>query len=359
MATKPTRSRGKAQATTPVITDHEGVMIIVEQHRGQARSVSWQLLGQGRRLADKLGTRLMALVLGHQVEPVAQEAIAYGADIVYLWDDPVLERYRTQPYTTAALQVIREKKPEIVLVGATYTGRDLAGAIATRLETGLTADCTMLDVEPTPSRLLQASRPAFSEKLMATILCKQRRPQMASARPGVFEALPRDPARKGEIERVGSPLQEEAVAARVLDFIQDPNRVNLEDAAVIVAGGRGMGGPEGFKLLRELARALGGEVGASRPAVEAGWIDRAHQVGQTGQTVRPKLYIACGISGAVQHLVGMEGSQVIVAINRDPEAPIFRVADYRIQGDVMQVVPALIEEARKRSVVREEAVARG
>lgn len=340
-------------------SDHEGVLIIVEQHGGQAKSVSWQLLGQGRRMADKLGTRLMALVMGHRVEQVAREAIAYGADVVYLADDPVLERYRTQSYAHVAEELIRQVKPEIALIGATYTGRDLAGAIATRVQTGLTADCTQLDVEPPPSRLLLASRPAMGEKLMATILCKQRRPQMATARPGVFEALPKDPARQGEIINFPVTIREEQIAARVLDFIQDPNRVNLEDARVIVAGGMGMGGPEGFEMLRELARLLGGEVGASRPAVDAGWIDRAHQIGQTGQTVRPKLYIACGISGAVQHIVGMEGSQVIVAINQDPNAPIFQVADYRIVGDVHQVVPALIEEARRRALVRQEAVARG
>ncbi|BAS27790.1 electron transfer flavoprotein subunit alpha/FixB family protein [Limnochorda pilosa] len=352
MARVPKRASEPVPPETPaeaqVLSEHEGILVIVEQRLGQARSVSWQLLGQGRRLADKLGTKLMALVLGYRVEPVAREAIAYGADVAYLWDDPVLERYRTRPYSEAAVHVIRAEKPEIVLVGATYTGRDLAGAVATRLETGLTADCTLLDVEPPPTRLLQASRPAFSEKLMATILCKKRRPQMASARPGVFEALPPDPNRSGRVVRVGSTLREEDVAARVLDFIQDPDRVNLEDATVIVAGGRGVGGPQGFQLLRQLAQVLGGEVGASRPAVEAGWIDRAHQVGQTGQTVRPKLYIACGISGAVQHLVGMEGSQVIVAVNREPDAPIFRVADYRIVGDLHQVVPALIAEARRR-----------
>lgn len=351
-------AKGKAQEVQ-VPTDHEGVLIIVEQHGGQAKSVSWQLLGQGRRIADKLGTRLMALVMGHQVEEVAQEAIAYGADVVYLADDLVLEQYRTQPYAHTAVEVIREAKPEICLVGATYTGRDLAGAIATLVETGLTADCTQIDVEPPPSRLLLASRPAMGEKLMATILCKQRRPQMATARPGVFEALPKDPSRQGELVRVPVTIREEEIAARVLEFIRDPNRVNLEDAPVIVAGGMGMGGPEGFEMLRELARLLGGEVGATRPAVDAGWIDRAHQIGQTGQTVRPKLYIACGISGAVQHVVGMEGSQVIVAINQDPDAPIFQVADYRIVGDVHQIVPALIEEARRRALVGEEAVARG
>jgi len=330
------------------LANYRGILVVVEQHEGAARPVSWQLLGQGRRLAEKLGCELAALVLGHQGEAIAAEAIAYGADVVYLCDHPVLRHYRAQPYSEVTLHVIRTVRPEIVLIGATYTGRDLAGAVATRIPTGLTADCTMLDVEPPPSRLLLASRPAFSEKLMATILCRQHRPQMATARPGVFEALPPDRSRSGRIVPVAVDLDEGRIAARVLQVVRDESRVRLDEAQVIVSGGRGLGGPQGFALLKELAAVLGGEVGASRAAVDAGWISHDHQVGQTGQTVRPKLYIACGISGAVQHLVGMDRSGCIVAINKDRQAPILQVADIGIVGDLYDVVPALIAEARRR-----------
>lgn len=337
-----------AAADMPDWSAYRGIMVYIEQRGGQAKKVGWQLLGQGRKLADKLNTELFALVLGHDVEHLAQEAIYHGADRVYLADAPELKDYRTRPYSRLTLQLIREVKPEIVLFGATATGRDLAGAIATHLPTGLTADCTQLDVEPDPSRLLLASRPAFSEKMMATILCKKYRPQMATARAGVFEALPRDVSRTGEIIRVANVMKEEEIAARVLEFIAANDRVNIEDADVIVAGGRGVGGPDGFKPLQELADALGGMIGASRAAVDAGWISHDHQVGQTGHTVRPKLYFAIGISGAVQHTVGMQNSDVIVAINNDPQAPIFKVAHYGIVGDLFQIVPAITKAVNEK-----------
>jgi len=327
---------------------YRGVLIFVEQRAGKAKSVSWQLLGEGRKLADKLEVQLMAAVIGHNVEHLAREAIEYGADTAYICDDPVLKDYRTRPYSRGMLKLIEEVKPEIVLFGATATGRDLAGAIATHLPTGLTADTTELDVEPPPSRLLLASRPAFSEKMMATILCKQYRPQMATARAGVFQALPRDPNRTGNIVPISCPMKEEEIAAQVLEFIAEPNRINLEEAEIIVAGGRGLGGPEAFGMLKELADALGGVVGASRAAVDAGWIGHEHQVGQTGQTVRPKLYFAIGISGAVQHTVGMSNSETIVAINKDPNAPIFQIAHYGIVGDLFQIVPAITEAVKAR-----------
>jgi electron transfer flavoprotein alpha subunit len=327
---------------------YRGVMIYIEQRAGQAKNVSWQLLGEGRKLADKLEVDLMALVIGHSVQHLAKDAIAYGADRVYIADAPELKDYRTRPYSRVALNVIREVKPEIVLFGATATGRDLAGAIATHLPTGLTADCTILDVEPHPSRLLLASRPAFSEKMLATILCKQYRPQMATARAGVFEALPYDSSRQGAIFSVPSLMAEEEIETQVLQFIEATDRFNLEEAEIIVAGGRGLGGPEPFKMLQELADALGGVVGASRAAVDAGWITHKHQVGQTGYTVRPKLYIAVGISGAVQHLVGMQNSDCIIAINRDKDAPIFKVANYGIVGDLFKIVPALTEAVKAK-----------
>jgi len=332
----------------PDFSDYRGVMIVVEQRYGKAKAVSWQLLGKGRELADKLETKLYALVIGHEVEHLAKEAGYYGADEVYLCDAPELKDYRTRPYSRVCLQVIHQVKPEIVLFGATGTGRDLAGAIATHLPTGLTADTTELDVEPPPSRLLLASRPAFSEKMMATILCKRYRPQMATARAGVFQALPRDESREVPIIRVENDMKEEEIAARVLEFISETGKVNLEEAEIIVAGGRGLGGPEAFGMLKELADALGGVVGASRAAVDAGWISHDHQVGQTGHTVRPKLYFAIGISGAVQHTVGMSNSEVIVAINKDENAPIFQIAHYGIVGDLFKIVPAITEAVKKK-----------
>jgi electron transfer flavoprotein alpha subunit len=330
---------------------YRGVLIVVEQREGEAKKVSWQLLGQGRKLADKLEAPLLALVIGDGVEHLAQEAVYYGADKVYLCEAKELKNYRTRPYSRVCLKLIEDVKPEIVLFGATGTGRDLAGAIATHLPTGLTADTTQLDVEPPPSRLLLASRPAFSEKMMATILCKQYRPQMATARAGVFQALPRDTSRKAEIIRISNEMKEEEIAAQVLDFIRETGEVNLEEAEIIVAGGRGLGGPEPFKLLQELADALGGVVGASRAAVDAGWIGHDHQVGQTGQTVNPKLYFAIGISGAVQHTVGMSNSEIVVAINKDPNAPIFQFAHYGIVGDLFKIVPAITAEVKKRKSI--------
>jgi electron transfer flavoprotein alpha subunit len=340
--------QAKPGADMPDWSAYRGVMVFIEQRGGVAKKVGWQLLGQGRKLADKLEVELYALVIGSGVEHLAEEAIYYGADRVYLADARELKDYRTRPYSRIALKVIEEVKPEIVLFGATGTGRDLAGAIATHLPTGLTADCTQLDVEPHPSRLLLASRPAFSEKMMATILCKQYRPQMATARAGVFEALPRDVSRKGEIIHVENVMKEEEIAARVLEFIEASDRLNIEDAEVIVAGGRGVGGPDGFKPLQELADALGGMVGASRAAVDAGWISHDHQVGQTGHTVRPKLYFAIGISGAVQHTVGMQNADVIVAINSDPQAPIFKFAHYGIVGDLFKIVPAITQAVKNK-----------
>jgi electron transfer flavoprotein alpha subunit len=327
---------------------YRGVMIVIEHRRGAAKKVSWQLLGEGRKLADKLETSLLALIIGHDVEHLAAESIRYGADRVYLCQAPELLDYRTRPYSRVCLSAIHEIKPEIVLYGATATGRDLAGAIATHLPTGLTADCTELDVEPHPSRLLMASRPAFSEKMMATILCKQYRPQMATARAGVFQALAPDAERTGEVVHLEVREDYSNTAAQVIAFLEEKSSVNLEEADIIVAGGRGLGGPEGFGLLRELAEVLGGEVGATRAAVDAGWITHEHQIGQTGHTVRPKLYIAAGISGAVQHTVGMQGSDVIIAVNKDSQAPIFQIAHYALAGDLFQIIPALTREFAKR-----------
>jgi electron transfer flavoprotein alpha subunit len=332
---------------TPDLDAYEGVWFWVEQFGGQAGSISWEMAGKGRQLADQLGVALTACVLGSDVESVAQEAIAFGADRVFLVDDPTLSSYRTDPYAAVMVDLVERYKPEILIMGASSRGRDLAGSIATRLVTGLTADCTGLEID-LETRQLRQTRPAFGGNIMATILCPNHRPQMATVRHRVFEVPGKDDARQGQIVRERALMVEDEIAAKVIDFLAEEENVNLADARIIVSGGRGVKGPEGFEPIRELAQVLGGAVGASRAAVDAGWIPYAHQVGQTGRTVRPDLYIACGISGAIQHLAGMRTAKVIVAINRDPEAPIFEVAHYGIVGDLFEVVPALTEAFRKK-----------
>jgi len=329
------------------LSAYQGVWVWVEQFNGQASSISWEMMGQGRKIADQLGMNLTACVLGNSVGSTAQEAIHYGADRVFLLDDQTLADVRTEPYARALVDLVREHKPEIFLLGASARGRDLAGAIATELHTGLTADCTGLDIDP-ETRLLRQTRPAFGGNIMATILCPNHRPQMATVRHRVFELPDPDPSREGQITEIPAPMTEEEIANKVVDFLKEEGDVNLADANIIVSGGRGVGGPDGFAPIRELAEVLGGAVGASRAAVDTGWIPYAHQVGQTGRTVRPDIYIACGISGAIQHLAGMQTSKIIVAINKDPEAPIFGVATYGIVGNLFDVVPALTEHLRKK-----------
>ncbi len=326
---------------------YQGVWVWVEQFEGEAGSISWEMVGEGRRLADQRGTTLTACVLGHNVEHIAKQAITYGVDRVFWVDDPSLAVYRTQPYAATLVQLVSQYKPEILLLGASSRGRDLAGSVATELYTGLTADCTGLDIDP-ENNLLRQTRPAFGGNIMATIICPNYRPQMATVRHRVFEMPEPDETRQGQIVSVDPVVGEGDVAAKVVDFVVEQGEVNLADAKIIVSGGRGVGGPEGFAPVRELAEVLGGALGASRAAVDAGWVPYAHQVGQTGRTVRPDLYIACGISGAIQHLAGMGTAKIIVAINKDAEAPIFTVANYGIVGDLFQVVPALTEQFRKR-----------
>ncbi len=324
-----------------------GVWVWVEQFGGRACDISWEMMGQGRRLADTLGVPLTACVLGDGVRGIAEEALARGADRVLLADHRTLAVYRTEPYSRVLVELVRRERPEIILLGASSRGRDLAGSVATPLHTGLTADCTGLEIDA-DSRALVQTRPAYGGNIMATIVTPNHRPQMATVRHRVFVAPPPDPRRRGQIVPVPVALDESTMATRVVDFVVESGDVNLADARVIVSGGAGLGGPEGFAPLRALAEVLGGVVGSSRAAVDAGWISYPHQVGQTGRTVRPDLYIACGISGAIQHLAGMSTAKVIVAINRDPEAPIFGVATYGIVGDVRQIVPALTEAFRRR-----------
>ena len=330
-----------------VLPPYQGVWVWIEQFDGQARSISWEMMGQARRLADQLKAQVTACVLGHQVRHIAQEAISYGADRVSLIDDRTLQTCRTEPYSKALVALVREYKPEIFILGASARGRDLAGAVATEVRAGLTADCTGLEIDP-ETRLLRQTRPAFGGNIMATIICPNHRPQMATVRHRVFEMPVPDPGRQGQIIEMPAPIKEAEIASKVLDFITEEGEANLADAKIIVSGGRGVGGPEGFAPLRELAEALGAALGASRAAVDAGWISYAHQVGQTGRTVRPDVYIACGISGAIQHLAGMQTAKTIVAINRDPQAPIFNIATYGIVGDIFKIVPEMTKQLKKK-----------
>jgi electron transfer flavoprotein alpha subunit len=324
------------------IKEYRGAWIFVEQVEGKPAEVSWELLGVGAELAKTLNVELCTVVVGDKVENLCQESFYYGASKVYLVDDPVFHYYRTEPYYKAICYLVRKYKPEILLIGATGLGRDLAGAVATDLKTGLTADCTGLAIDD--RGFLLQTRPAFGGNIMATILTEQTRPQMASVRPHVMPMPARDTSRKGDIIRESVPIKEEDFVTKVLKIIEDAREgeyVDVAAADIIVSGGRGLQAKENFSMLQELANELNGVVGCSRAAVEAGWMPVERQVGQTGKTVRPKIYIACGISGAIQHLVGMQDSDTIIAINRDKHAPIFEVATYGIVGDCFQVVPAI------------------
>jgi electron transfer flavoprotein alpha subunit len=334
--------------------------VFIEQEGGKVHPVSWELLGVARRLAEEIKEEadsagdevsVEGVLLGYNVESIAQKAIEYGANRVYLYDDEVFEHYRNCTYYGSIASVAKKYDPEVFLIGATTLGRDLAGAVATALETGLTADCTQLEmgeVRGAKTNLLLATRPAFGGNIMATIVCRRHRPQMSSVRPRVFPAPEPNPEAHGEIIRENVDITDEDAPACILEFIHDKDEsVDIEYADVIVSGGRGLGDPGGFALIKELADLLGGVVGASRPCVDGGWIEYAHQVGQSGRTVRPKLYIAAGISGALQHKVGMQNSDFIIAINSDPKAPIFDVADVGIVGDLYEVIPAMIATIKK------------
>lgn len=353
--------RGRNLELPEHLKAYKGVWVFVEHERGHVHSVSWELLGEARKLADLLGSQVGVVVLGGTDEPLEQyaaEAFTFGADKAYIVHDPVLKGYRNEPFTKGLTDLVNKYQPEILLLGATSMGRDLAGSVATTLLTGLTADCTELNIDPV-SKALAATRPTFGGSLLCTIMTLAYRPQMATVRPRVL-AMPRAEAdRTGEVVQETLGMAEAQIVTKLLDFIPDAssNKINLPYAEVIVSGGKGMKNPENFKLLFELARVLGGEVGATRPVVQAGWVEADRQVGQTGKTVRPKLYIAAGISGAIQHRVGMESSDVIVAINTDPNAPIFDFAHYGIVGNAMQVVPALTQAFAAHLALRSKQVA--
>jgi electron transfer flavoprotein alpha subunit len=331
------------------LKEYRGAWVYVEQTDGKAATVSWELLGVGAELAKTRDVELCTVVIGDDVEHLCQESFAHGASKVYLMDDPLFHHYRTEPYYRAICYLVEKYKPEIMLLGATGLGRDLAGAVATELKTGLTADCTGLSIDD--RGFLLQTRPAFGGNIMATILTERTRPQMATVRPHVMPMPNRDDSRSGAIVREPATLSEDAIAVKVLEVIDDCSQgadaVDVAAADIIVSGGRGMHAKENFQMLQELADELGGVVGSSRAAVEAGWMPVERQVGQTGKTVRPKIYIACGISGAIQHLVGMQDSDVIIAINHDKQAPIFEVATYGIVGDVFHVVPAITKRIKE------------
>ncbi len=325
------------------ISLYHDVWVFAEQREGSLMSVAIELLGEGRKLADQIGCRLCAIVCGSNIGDLVPELIAYGADVVYVADAPELATYTTDAYTKTIYEAITAYKPEICMLGATHIGRDLGPCLAVRCNTGLTADCTSLAIDPETKGILQ-TRPAFGGNLMATIGCPKHRPQMSTVRPGVMEKAVRDENRTGEIVMLRPSFAEGDIRQKVLEIVKNVTEtVSLTDADVIVAGGAGLGSADGFQLLKQLADRLGGTIAASRAAVDAGWIDHAYQVGQTGTTVKPKLYIACGISGAIQHLAGMQRSGMIVAINKNEDAPIFEVADYGIAGDLYQVIPAILE----------------
>ncbi len=326
------------------VEDFKDVWIYAEQRDGQLHSVALELLGAGRKLADDLNQKLVAVLLGHNMRAAADELIAYGADEVYYVESPVFEKFQDEPYAQALTDLAQEHKPAIVLAGATAIGRSFLPRVAANMQTGLTADCTALEIDPAKKMLL-GTRPAYGGNIMATIICPEKRPQMATVRHKVMKPLEKDAARTGQVHVINKAESDYTIRAKVVEVVKEIEETcNIAEADIIVTGGRGMGSQENFHLVRELASVVGGAVGASRAVVDAGWIPYSHQVGQTGKTVCPKVYFALGVSGAIQHLAGMQSSDTIIAINKDPDAEIFKIATYGIVGDVNEVVPELIKQ---------------
>lgn len=335
-------------------TMENGVWVFIENDSGTVADISYELLGKGRELADRLGSELACLIIGHQISDTAPELIAYGADKVYVADDSQLTHYLTLPYARIAVDLIKEFRPSILLIGATSIGRDLAPRIASNVRTGLTADCTDLQIgeykfgKKTWKEILLQIRPAFGGNVIATIVTPETRPQMATVREGVFNRHPADSFRRGQVVQLNPVLTDQDMILKVVERVKAEKKVNLKSAKIIVSGGMGVGSKENFEIIHELAGVLGGQVGASRAAVDAGFIGREHQVGQTGTTVRPNLYLACGISGAIQHRAGIQESNRIVAINTDLHAPIFSIAQYGIIGDLNEVIPKMINAYKNK-----------
>lgn len=323
-------------------SQYKDVYVFIEQREGVIQKVAIELLGKARELADSLNEKVVAMLLGYEISDKAQELIGYGADVVLCADERELVQYNTEPYAQAITQLVREYKPSVVLIGATTIGRDLGPRLSARLETGLTADCTGLAISD--DRDLLMTRPAFGGNLMATIICKEHRPQMSTVRPGVMRAKPKDESRTGKVENVRINFNREKFRVKILETVKEQkNKIDITEAKVLVSGGRGVGNAEGFEMLGKLAEVLNAQVSSSRAMVDAGVMPHDRQVGQTGKTVRPDLYLALGISGAIQHLAGMEESEFIIAVNKDKYAPIFNAADLGIVGDVRKVVPLLTE----------------
>ena len=325
---------------------YKGVWVYAEQRHGEISSVVYELLNKGSELAKTLNVPLSAILIGSNISAKAQDLINRGADKVYVCDDPILAEFQDDPYSCILADLIKEEKPEIVLMGATNIGRSFASRVAAKIYTGLTADCTALEIDPETRNLMQ-TRPAFGGNIMATILTPRHRPQMATVRHKVFKEAKVQEGRTGEVINKTVDAQKVIKRTKFIGFFKDQSAdVNISDADIIVSGGRGLGNPEGFKLIKELADLLGGAVGASRAAVDADWIPYSHQVGQTGRTVAPKIYIACGISGQIQHMVGMSSSDTIIAINKDKDCPMMQTATYSLVGDLYEIIPAIIKEIK-------------
>ena len=325
---------------------YKGVWVYAEQRHGEISSVVYELLNKGSELAKTLNVSLSAILIGSNISAKAQDLINRGADKVYVYDDPILAEFQDDPYSCILADLIKEEKPEIVLMGATNIGRSFASRVAAKIYTGLTADCTALEIDPETRNLMQ-TRPAFGGNIMATILTPRHRPQMATVRHKVFKEAKVQEGRTGEVINKTVDAQKIINRTKFIGFFKDQSAdVNISDADIIVSGGRGLGNPEGFKLIKELADLLGGAVGASRAAVDADWIPYSHQVGQTGRTVAPKIYIACGISGQIQHMVGMSSSDTIIAINKDKDCPMMQTATYSLVGDLYEIIPAIIKEIK-------------
>ena len=325
------------------MSEYKGLMVFIEQREGEIQKVSLELLGKGRELADTLGVEVTAALLGNNVEGLASNLIAHGADKVVIVDNALLNLYVTEPYVKALHSIITAEKPEIVLFGATSIGRDLAPRVSARVHTGLTADCTSLDIDEETKDLMM-TRPAFGGNIMATIVCPDYRPQMSTVRPGVMQKLQADKNRTGTIVNHDAKLLDTDMNVEILENVKETKeKVNIEDAKILISAGRGIGSKENTSVLYDLSDVVGGQVSGSRAVIDSGWLDKDRQVGQTGKTVRPDLYFACGISGAIQHVAGMEESELIIAINKNPTAPIFEVADLGIVGDANKIVPLVTE----------------
>ncbi|MCI7223029.1 electron transfer flavoprotein subunit alpha/FixB family protein [Fusobacterium sp.] len=330
------------------LNEYNGVFVIGEQFEGKIHPVTIELIGEGKKLAKQLKKEISVIIAGNNIEKSAQNLLNYGVNKVYYLEHILLTDYITDFYANSIAELLKEKKPEIVLIGATSIGRDLGPRLSAKLGTGLTADCTKLEIDEKDNKLLQ-TRPAFGGNLMATIICPKNRPQMSTVRPGVMEKAKYQEVIEGQLEKITPIIDKKEIRVNLLKKEKQENtKLNLADAKIIVAGGRGLKEKKGFELIEKLARCLNGEVGASRAAVDAGWINYTHQVGQTGTTVHPDLYIACGISGAIQHLAGMQESKYIVAINKDPNAPIFKICDFGIVGDVYEVLSTIIKTIEEK-----------